>query len=439
MGLIKAIVGAAGGVLADQWKEYFYCDSISESVIVVKGEKRVSSRRSSNTKGEDNIISNGAVIAVNDGQCMMIVEQGKVVELCAEPGEFVWDSSTEPSIFSGKLGSSIVDTFKTIGKRFTFGGDTAKDQRVYYVNTKEIIGNKYGTATPIPFRFIDKNLGLDIDISLRCNGEFSYKVSDPILFYTNVCGNISDEYERSRIDSMLKSELLSALQPAFGKFADTGLRYSSLPAHTLEISDELNRILSDKWAKLRGLSVVSFNINSVSISPDDEKMIQDLQKKAVLRDPGMAAATLAGAQAEAMQSAAKNSAGAMTGFMGFGMAQTAGGVRADDLYRMAGERKAEPTAHAAANGWTCECGESGNQGKFCVSCGKKKPETSGGWVCPACGQLCKGKFCPECGAKKPAEEPVYRCDKCGWEPADPKNPPKFCPECGDRFDGNDIK
>ena len=437
MGLIKAIAGAAGGVLADQWKEYFYCDSISENVLVTKGEKRVSSRRSSNTKGEDNIISNGAVIAVNDGQCMMIVEQGKVVELCAEPGEFVWDNSTEPSIFAGKLGTSILDTFKTIGKRFTFGGDTAKDQRVYYVNTKEIIGNKYGTATPIPFRFIDKNLGLDIDISLRCNGEFSYKVSDPILFYTNVCGNVSGEYDRSRIDSMLKSELLSALQPAFGKFADTGLRYSSLPAHTLEISDELNRILSGKWAKLRGLSVVSFNINSVSISPDDEKMIQDLQKKAVLRDPGMAAATLAGAQAEAMQSAAKNSAGAMTGFMGFGMAQSAGGVRADDLYRMADEKKAA-TAAPAASGWACECGESSNQGKFCVSCGKKKPE-AGGWVCPACGNTCKGKFCPECGTKKPAEAPLYRCDKCGWEPADPKNPPKFCPECGDRFDANDIK
>ncbi len=437
MGLIKAIVGAAGGVLADQWKEYFYCDSISENILVTKGEKRVSSRRSSNTKGEDNIISNGAVIAVNDGQCMMIVEQGKVVELCAEPGEFVWDNSTEPSIFTGKLGTAVLDSFKTIGKRFTFGGDTAKDQRVYYVNTKEIIGNKYGTATPIPFRFIDKNLGLDIDISLRCNGEFSYKVSDPVLFYTNVCGNISGEYERSRIDSMLKSELLSALQPAFGKFADTGLRYSSLPAHTLEISDELNRILSGKWAKLRGLSVVSFNINSVSISPDDEKMIQDLQKKAVLRDPGMAAATLAGAQAEAMQSAAKNSAGAMTGFMGFGMAQNAGGVRADDLYRMAGERKTAP--EPPATGWICECGESSNQGRFCVSCGKKKPESTDGWVCPACGHICKGKFCPECGAKKPAEAPLYRCDKCGWEPADPKAPPKFCPECGDRFDSNDIK
>ncbi|MBQ7011225.1 MAG: SPFH domain-containing protein [Clostridia bacterium] len=438
MGLIKAALGAAGGVLADQWKEYFYCESISEGVLVTKGSKRISSKRSSNTKAEDNIISNGAVIAVNDGQCMMIVEQGKVVELCAEAGEFVWNNSTEPSIFAGKLGTSILDSFKTLGKRFTFGGDTAKDQRVYYVNTKEIIGNKYGTATPIPFRFIDRNLGLDIDISLRCNGEFSYKITDPVLFYTNVCGNVAEEYERNRIDSMLKSELLSALQPAFGKFADTGLRYSALPAHTLEISDELNRLLSDKWGKLRGLQVVSFNINSVSISPDDEDMIQDLQKKAVLRDPGMAAATLAGAQAEAMQAAAKNEAGAMTGFMGFGMAQNAGGVKAEDLYRMA--QTAPKAAEApAANGWKCACGESSNQGKFCTACGAKKPENNDGWVCPVCGKTCKGKFCADCGAKKPASEPLYRCDKCGWEPADPKNPPKFCPECGDRFDANDVK
>ena len=252
MGLIKAIGGAVGGVLADQWREYFYCDALDEDILVQKGRKRTSAR-SSNTKGEDNIISNGSLVAVNNGQCMIIVEQGKVVEFCAEPGEYKYDASTEPSLFAGSLGQSILNTFKTIGKRFTFGGDTAKDQRVYYFNTKEIIGNKYGTPNPVPFRVVDKNIGLDIDIAIRCHGEFSYKIVDPLLFYTNVCGNVTESYRRDKIDSMLKSELMTALQPAFAKISDMGIRYSALPGHTMEIADALNEVLSKKWAELRGI------------------------------------------------------------------------------------------------------------------------------------------------------------------------------------------
>ena len=189
MGLIKAAMGSAGGVLADQWKEYFYCEAMEADVLAVKGQKRTSGR-SSNTKGSDNIISNGSVIAVADGQCMLIVEQGKVVDVCAEPGEYTYDMSTEPSIFSGSLGQSVKEVFGNIGKRFTFGGDTAKDQRVYYFNTKEIMDNKFGTPNPIPFRVVDSKIGLDIDVAVRCSGLYSYKIDDPMLFYANVCGNV---------------------------------------------------------------------------------------------------------------------------------------------------------------------------------------------------------------------------------------------------------
>ena len=185
MGLIKAAAGAVGGVLADQWKEFFYCDSLPNDVLMRKGQKRVSSR-SSNTKGIDNIISNGSGIAVADGQCMIIVEQGKVVEFCAEPGEFTYDASTEPSIFSGSFGESVKQTFKTIGKRFTYGGDTGKDQRVYYFNTKEIIGNKFGTANPIMFEVVNKRIGISRTVNVRCNGVYTYVISDPLLFYTRL-------------------------------------------------------------------------------------------------------------------------------------------------------------------------------------------------------------------------------------------------------------
>ena len=438
MGLIKAASGAAGGVLADQWKEYFYCEALGDNVLAVKGRKKVSGR-SSNRAGEDNIISSGSVIAVADGQCMLIAEQGKIVEVCAEPGEFVYDSSTEPSIFSGSLGESIGKVFKNIGKRFTFGGQAPKDQRVYYFNTKEIIGNKYGTPSPVPFRVVDRNIGLDVDISIRCFGEYSYRMSNPLLFYTNLCGNMTGEYTRDRIDGQLKTELLTALQPAFAKISDMGVRYSALPGHTMELAQALNDVLSPKWRDLRGLEIVSVGVSSVKASEEDEKMIKELQRNAAFRDPGMAAAHLVGAQAAAMQSAAANqNAGPAMAFMGMNIANQAGGVNAQDLYNMSARRQAQsaPQAEPAANGWTCpSCGAAAT-GKFCPECGTKKPETNT-WTC-SCGAVNKGKFCSECGAKKPSGIPQYRCDKCGWEPEDPAHPPKFCPECGDPFDNGDV-
>ena len=437
MGLIKAGAGALGSTLADQWKEFFYCDAIDKDTLVVKGVKRVSSR-SSNTRGSDNIISNGSGIAVADGQCMIIVEQGKIVEVCAEPGQFTYDTSTEPSIFSGSLGKSIIETFKTMGKRFAYGGDTGKDQRVYYFNTKEIIDNKFGTANPLPFRVVDSKIGLDIDVSIRCNGVYSYKIANPILFYTNVCGNVEQEYTRSEIDSQLKTEFISALQPAFAKLSALEMRPNQVPAHAEELSSFMNEVLNKKWGELRGLQVVSIAMNPITLPEEDAEMIKQAQRTAIMRDPGMAAATLVGAQAEAMKSAASNEAGAMTGFLGMGMAMNAGGgMNAQNLYAMAQQQQAPaaPAPAPAAGGWTCSCGAV-NTGKFCAECGAKKPDD--GWTC-SCGTVNKGKFCVECGAKKPASEPLYRCDKCGWEPEDPKHPPKFCPECGDPFDDSDIK
>ena len=461
MGLIKAALGAAGGVMADQWLEYFYCDSLPENVMAVKGQKR-SSGRSSNTRGSDNIISNGSVIAVADGQCMVIVDQGKVTEFCAEPGEFKYDASTEPSLFYGKLGKNILDTFKNIGKRFTFGGEAPKDQRVYYFNTKELIGNKYGTPSPVPFRVVDQRAGIDIDIAIRCFGEYSYRICDPILFYTNVCGNVSGDYTRDRLESQLKTELLTALQPAFAKISEQGIRYSALPGHTMEMADALNDVLSSKWRNLRGLEIVSFGVSSVKASEEDEAMLKELQRNAAFMDPTRAAAHLVGAQASAMQAAANNqNAGPAMAFMGMNMAGQAGGVNAQSLYQM-GAQQAAP----AAAGWTCACGQSGITGKFCPNCGKPKPApapAAGSWTCscgatatgkfcpecgkprPAdtgwtcsCGAVNKGKFCAECGKPKPAGTPKYKCDKCGWEPKDPTHPPKFCPECGDPFDDGDI-
>ena len=397
---------------------------------------------------------------------MIIVDQGKVTELCAEAGEFLYDTSTEPSIFYGGLGRGILDSFKAIGKRFTFGGDTAKDQRVYFFNTKEIMGNKYGTPNPVPFRVVDRNVGLDVDIAIRCHGEYSYKITNPILFYTNVCGNVASVYDRSEIDGQLKSELMTALQPAFAKISDMGIRYSALPGHTAEMAAALNDVLSAKWSEMRGISIFSIGISSVTASEEDEKMIKELQRNAAYRNPTMAAATLVGAQAQAMQDAAKNTggAGAFMGFAGMNMANAAGGMNARDLYAMGDKQQGQSAPASDPDAWKCACGTV-NKGKFCLECGKPKPAPAGAWKCScgaentgkfcsqcgkakpadtagwtcACGAVNKGKFCPECGKPKPKDAPLYRCDKCGWEPKDPTHPPKFCPECGDVFDDNDIK
>ncbi|MBQ5328142.1 MAG: SPFH domain-containing protein [Oscillospiraceae bacterium] len=470
MGLIKAALGSVGGVLADQWKEFFYCESIPANVLVTKGQKRTGNR-SSNTKGSENIISNGSVIAIADGQAMIIVEQGKVVDICAEPGEYTYDMSTEPSIFAGNLGDSIKQSFATIGKRFTFGGDTGKDQRIYYFNTKELIGNKYGTPSSVPFRVVDERAGIDIDINVRCFGEYSYHICDPILFYTNVSGNVAAEYTRDNLDSQLKTELLTALQPAFAKISAMGIRYSALPGHTTEMADALNEVLSEKWSGLRGIEIVSFGVSSVKAEEEDEKMLKEMQRNAAFMDPTRAAAHLVGAQASAMQAAANNQgAGPAMAFMGMGMAQNMGGMNTANLYQMgqqqAAQQPAPAPAPAAPAGWTCSCGQTGNQGKFCMGCGAAKPEpqpvdswkcscgatatgkfctecgapkpVEDGWTC-SCGQVNKGKFCPNCGAKKPAGIPQYKCDKCGWEPEKGVKPPKFCPECGDPFDDGDIQ
>ena len=464
MGLIKAITGAAGGVLADQWKEFFYCDSIPNDILIVKGQKRTGGR-SSNTKAEDNVISNGSGIAVADGQCMIIVEQGKVVELCAEPGEFTWNNSTEPSIFSGSLGRSILDTFKQIGKRFTYGGDTGKDQRVYYFNTKEIMDNKFGTANPIAFRVVDSRIGFDVDVSLRCNGTYTFRVTDPIKLYTNVAGNVAHSYRKDELRDTMKTEFVSALAPALARLSELELRPNQIPAHTNELEKYLNEELSGEWGA-RGIGDVRVAINPPTLTEEDQEMLKTAQKTAMYRDPTMAAATLVGAQADAMKAAAANEAGAMTGFMGMGMAMNAGGMNAQNLFAMGQQnRQVAQPAPAAVGGWKCSCGAVAT-GKFCPECGAKKPEpkpasswtcscgatatgkfcpecgspkpANEGWTC-ACGTVNKGKFCAECGAKKPAGIPQYRCDKCGWEPEKGTKPPKFCPECGDPFDDGHIQ
>ena len=440
MGLLKAAFGAAGGVLADQWKDYFVADALPADVLVRKGQKKAGGR-SSNTKGTDNIITSGSVVVVQEGQCMMIVDQGQIVEFAAEPGEYTYDASTEPTIFCGDLGEGIRQSFAALGKRFTFGGEPAKDQRVYFFNTKEIMGNKYGTPAPISITaLVDRSVSKMLTIGIRCFGEYSFRICDPMLFYKNVCSNVEQDYTRMEMESQMRTELLTALSPAFGQIAQKGIIYSDLTMHTMEMADSLNELLSKKWRDLRGIEIVSFGVSTIRPDEESEAKIRQMQESIFYSDPLLAGARMAGAQANAMEAAASNTAaGPAMAFMGMGMAGQAGGMNAANLFQMGQQQQqyAQPAPAPAApaqGGWTCTCGATVT-GKFCTECGAKKPED--GWTC-TCGAVNKGKFCAECGAKKPAGVPQYKCDKCGWEPEKGVKPPKFCPECGDPFDDGDL-
>ena len=460
MGLIKAAKDALSTILADQWREYFYCDSLSNDVLMIKGQKKVTEGRNSNTKGVDNIITNGSVIAVNEGQCMIIVDQGGIVDVCAEAGEFVYDHSSEPSIFYGNLGEGIKKSFSALGRRFTFGGNAAKDQRIYFFNTKEIMNNLFGTPSPIPFRVLDRNTGFDFDTAVKVNGQYSFKIADPILFYTNVCANVTDSYKKTELLSTLKSELLTALQPALAKVSSQGVRPYELPGFSAEICKYLAEELTQQWTELRGLEMVKMTINSADMPAEDRQRFQKWQETAMLRSADMQAAR----QSEAMASMIENTnlsggngsgggtpmEGAMNmmamGMMGNmmnggnGFGNMMGANRQQAPVQQPTAQQSMPQMQpsnggAAVLGWTCQCGHRDNRGKFCMECGAPKPSDAG-WTC-SCGSVNQGKFCTECGSKKPEGAPLYKCDKCGWEPEDPAHPPKFCPECGDVFDEND--
>ncbi len=447
MGLIQAALVGASQTLADTWQEFFVCESIPTDVLVVKGKKQLG-KHSSNTKGNENVISDGSGIVVHEGQAMIMVDQGVVTEIATEPGIYKYETGTSPSIFSSSFGDGLKETFKEMWDRIKHGGTAAKDQRIYYFNMKELLDNKFGTQNPVPFRMTYQDLGRSFTVGVRCNGIYSYKIADPVLFYVNVCGNITDRYMRSELDNQLKSEFLDSLQPAFAAISATGIRYDELPGRQREVKTAIETEVAPIWSEKRGLKLWTVNINSATISEEDTKRIQEFEDRAWNRDPGNAAATLVEAQAQAMQNAANNPNGAAMGLFGMGMTQQMGGMNAQGLFNMAQQNQMNQAQTApqpptgggapAGNTWTCECGET-NTGKFCAGCGKAKPVvlTPDGWTCD-CGSVNKGRFCSNCGKKKPEGAPLYKCDKCGWEPEDPKNPPKFCPECGDPFTDDDI-
>ena len=276
-----------------------------------------------------------------------------------------------------------------------------------------------------------------LSVDLRCNGVYSYKIADPVMFYTNVSGNVEYVYSRSEIDEMLKSELLDALRPAFAQISAMKIMYSEIPAHTKEVTKALAEELKAEWKEKRGIELFAVSINGVSIPEDQRKKITEWEENVMTTNPNIAAARIVGGQTDAMRTAAANEGGmgAMGGFFGMNMAQNAGGVNAQNLYAM-GQQQSQAAPPVQTGSWTCSCGHGGNTGKFCAECGSPKPVGGDSWTC-SCGTVNQGRFCQNCGSPKPSGTVTFKCNKCGWVPDDPTHPPKFCPECGDVFDDND--
>lgn len=375
MGLIQAFKGSVSGELANQWKELFVSDSMSADTLVKRADHKVSGR-SSNTKGDADVITKGSAIIVNEGQCAILVDSGKVIDVAAEPGAYEWEENGSASIFAGDFG----DIFKEFGRRFTFGGEKPVQQRVYFVNTKDIVGLKFGTPSPIPFRILDNNVGLDMDTTLKCNGNYSMRVSDPTQLYVSLAGNVKDEYTIEDIQDQLRATFIAALQPALGKLTNLGVRPSGIPSYTKEMSEAMGEELNSDWTNKYGLAITSVQILTTIIPDEDAATLKELQKTGAFRNQSMAGAALIGAQAEAMKNAASNPNGAMMGFMGMNMAMQAGGANAQDLLNAGAATTGANQMAGAANGGTA----AGNR-----------------WFCPNCGNENFGNFCVNCGTKRP--------------------------------------
>ncbi|MBQ8858275.1 MAG: SPFH domain-containing protein [Clostridia bacterium] len=424
MGLIRAITSAVGTVAADQWREFFTCDSLSNDVLIAKGVMKTEGRGFfRRNKGTTDIITNGSVINVNEGQVALIVDNGKIVEFCAETGMFKWDSSSEPSLFGGDFFKGMVDSFKKIGYRFTFGGDAGAEQRVYYVNVKEIIGNKFGTTTPMAYDDPYYKTALYI----RYFGQYSFKIVDPVHFFAAIAGNVTDTYTREDLVSTCTDEFMTALDTALAMCAADGTKFSQLPTKQREIARYMSKTLDDEWRAGRGLEVVSVALAKVTPDERSRERIEEFDSNMMHADPTAMTGGLAYAQMQAMKDAAKNSGGAMQGFMGVGMAANAmgGAATQSNLIDNAQRLKEEREQTAAKGGHTCPACGAHFEGKFCPECGEKYVAEDA-WVCPTCGKECNGKFCADCGAKKPEG---YTC-ACGYESDAPF---KFCPECGKKY------
>lgn len=477
MGLIKMFTGAISTNLRDQVKEYFRCDGMSQDHLCISATKVM--RGSVVNNGSDAVISNGSLFDVAIGQAAVLVENGRVHDFVYADkedlaGQYKYDSAVEPSLLGGGL-KDIWPSIKNMGSRFTAGGQSTNTMRLVYINCKPLLDNPVGFGK-IPFRDGEMNLSLNA----QAHGTYEFQIQNPVAFYENVMMDPSKTITRTSPDgakfiSQMKKEMTPKFTIALTKISAQKIPYDQLGAYPDLLADEMNEQLKESWLVKRGIALTNLSLE-LNVDDESKERIAKFQEAATAQNQGLLYSMDRMSINAAREAAAGNAGGAAIGFMGMNMAgggmgapmqdpmayqqqqymmNQQGGMQGGGMYQqpttplqpmsqqMQPQQPAPqavapaPTSAPVADTWKCSCGAD-NTAKFCSECGSPKPAAVDGWTC-SCGAVNKGKFCAECGGKKPASEPLYKCDKCGWEPADPKNPPKFCPECGDPFDESDAK
>jgi membrane protease subunit (stomatin/prohibitin family) len=456
MGLIKDaakafagnVVGVAGSVvtsaISDQYLEFFTCDSLGQDILVREGAIKMEKGKN---KGSSEVISNGSIVAVPEGTACLLVDGGRIVDAVMEAGYYKWDNSSSPSILANtNVGENAKAIVKDAWDRFRMGGEIPKQQRVYFVNMLELRDQNFGTASPVPYPDPEYR-----NIYIRLNGTFSYRIQDPVTFFKNCAGNVKGEFTSAEFmgtppkPQQPRIEFLDHITEALNMLAaQDRVMYSLIDSNRSKLRNRMQECLDEDWLQNRGIVVEAVAIGGVT--PDDksrERIEQVDTAKLYGQDANALAAQVALGQTEAMKAAGANANGAVNGFMGMGMMGAVGGNNATAaalgaMQANQGQQQPQTGFFAggaaapaqAAAGWTCECGQGGNTGKFCSNCGKPQPAAApaGGWTCE-CGTVNTGKFCSNCGKPQPAAAPAG-CSKCGWKPADGQALPKFCPECG---------
>lgn len=412
MGLISAAVDSVKGVISDTWKEVVEPDQMTDQTLLVKG---VTIKKGSNKKGTDNYITNGSIIHVYPNTLMLIVDGGKIVDYCAQEGYYEVNCSSAPSLFDGDFGGVLKETWK----RFQFGGGTAQNQQVYYINTSEIRGFRFGTKNEV--NYFDNFY--NAELFLRAHGSYSIKIADPIKFFAEFAHKGTSRIELRDLNEQLLNEFCDALKSAINQMSADGIRISNVTSKTRELSKYMSDTLDAEWTDLRGIEICSVGID-ISYNDESQALINMRNKGAMMSDPTIREGYIQSNISEGLKSAGSNSAGAANAFMAMGMGMNSTGgfmgtASATNAAQMQMQAQQQAQA-AAANTWKCSCGAD-STGNFCNNCGNKKPAPAGTWKC-SCGAECTGNFCNNCGSKKPSAD--WTCS-CGTV-----NTGNFCNNCG---------
>ena len=386
---------AVGGGLADSWLEVIEAGDMGPTTVFTKGIKK---NQGQNKKGTEDAISNGSTIHVYPNQFMMLTDGGKVIDYTAEEGYYTVQDSSLPSLFSGQFGEALKESFA----RIKYGGGTPKTQKVFYINLQEIKGLKFGTHNPI--NYFDSFY--NAELFLRCHGNYSIKITDPLLFFREVIPRDTDKVDFDAISEQYQSEFLEALQTAINKMSADGERISFVTSKATELGKYMSDALDEDWKKNRGFEIESVGIASISYDEESTKLINMRNQGAMLSDANIREGFVQGSIAKGIEAAGSNANGSMAGFMGVGMGMNAGGsymgaVSANNMAQAKAQAQANNVntqASQTVNSWTCACGAV-NTGNFCQQCGKAKPANEN-WTC-ACGAVNTGNFCQQCGKAKP--------------------------------------